>query len=100
MKYSHTPLALSVALSHLAGGGWIEIEGKIGVVQGVGSHLAGGGWIEIYQSTSNQFCHHRPTSQEVGGLKFRYQVKVLIGRKSHLAGGGWIEIPHTSGPTS
>ena len=100
MKFDERKADQSDKKSHLAGGGWIEIEGKIGVVQGVGSHLAGGGWIEIYQSTSNQFCHHRPTSQEVGGLKFRYQVKVLIGRKSHLAGGGWIEIPHTSGPTS
>ena len=57
-----------------------------------GSHLAGGGWIEIFICGTGYVSQFRPTSQEVGGLKFDALQETGILPKSHLAGGGWIEI--------
>ena len=60
------------------------------------SHLAGGGWIEISARRPPRARRPRPTSQEVGGLKYRVQRAADRRAESHLAGGGWIEIPETT----
>ena len=56
------------------------------------SHLAGGGWIEIAQAQAPDQAPARPTSQEVGGLKYHWKPYHGCHGVSHLAGGGWIEI--------
>ena len=72
LKYRDGPQRVFHLWSHLAGGGWIEISttaqsGKYFAR----SHLAGGGWIEILSSGVFTTTAPSPTSQEVGGLKYR-----------------------------
>ena len=62
-------MCLASIVSHLAGGGWIEIKLRSRDRAATTSHLAGGGWIEISTAQRDRGEQHGPTSQEVGGLK-------------------------------